>query len=130
MPFASTSLGDGRGADLPWLQATPDPVTTATWQTWIEINIRTAEEMDISEGDVVKIISSHGSIEALAYLHPGMPPDLVSVPMGQGHRAGGRYSEGRGGNVLSILAPLSDTSTGALAWAATRGRHREDRPLG
>ena len=44
IPFASASLGDGKGAPLPWLQATPDPVTTATWQTWVEINHRVAGE--------------------------------------------------------------------------------------
>ena len=120
IPFASTSLGDGSGAPLPWLQATPDPVATATWRTWVEINLRTAERMGISEGDVVSVTSPHGTIEALALPHPGMPPDVVSIPIGQGHRAGGRYAEGRGANVFSILSPLADSVTGALAWAATR----------
>ncbi|MCH7801263.1 MAG: 4Fe-4S ferredoxin, partial [Chloroflexi bacterium] len=121
IPFASTSLGDGAGAFLPWLQATPDPVTTATWRTWVEINVRVAEDMDIREGDIIKITSPQGSIEALAYPHPGMPPDVVSIPMGQGHTAGGRYAKGRGANVLSILSSsVKDSSTGALAWAATR----------
>ena len=122
IPFASASLGDGRGAPIPWLQATPDPLTTATWRTWVEINLNTAEEMHIREGDVIRITSPYASIEALAFPHPGMPPDSVSVPVGQGHTAGGRYAEGRGANVLSILSPLTDTTTGALAWAATRVR--------
>ena len=120
MPFASTSLGDGRGAPLPWLQATPDPITTVTWRTWVEISIQTAEEMDLKEGDVVKVSSPQGAIEALAFPHPAVPPGSVSIPIGQGHSAGGRYAQGRGANVLSILAPLSDNTTGALAWAATR----------
>ena len=51
----------------------------------------------------------------------GHPPDVVSIPIGQGHGAGDRYSKGRGANVLSILsADLTDGQTGALAWAATR----------
>lgn len=120
VPFVSTSLGDGRGASLPWMQATPDPITTATWQTWVEINIRTAEAKDIKEGDVIAVSSAYGRIEALAFPHPGMPPDVVSIPLGQGHQAGGRYAEGRGSNPLSILAPSMDGKTGALAWAATR----------
>ena len=119
VPFAS-SLGDGKGASLPWLQATPDPVATATWQTWVEINVKTAEEMSIGEGDIVSVTSPHGTIEALALPHPAMPPGVVSIPIGQGHRAGGRYAEGRGANVLSILASLADESGGGLAWAATR----------
>ena len=120
VPFESTSLGDGRGASLPWLQATPDPITTATWRTWVEINIRTAEELGIGEGDVIEVTSPYGTIEALAFVHPGAPPDVVSIPIGQGHSASGRYAQGRGSNVLSILSPLTDSQTGALAWAATR----------
>ena len=76
--------------------------------------------MDIDEGDIVRITSALGSIEALAFPHPGMPPDVVSVPVGQGHTAGGRFAEGRGENVLAILAPSGDSKTGALAWASTR----------
>ena len=76
--------------------------------------------MGVKEGDVVKITSSYGSIEALAFPNPATPFKVVSVPVGQGHRSGGRYAKDRGANVLSILAPGSDGETGALAWAATR----------
>jgi len=120
VPFSSTGIGEGQGAHIPWLQATPDPITTATWLTWVEINIQTAEDMDLKEGDVVRVTSPRGSVDVLAYPHPGMPPDVVAIPMGQGHRAGGRYAEGRGANVFSILSDLTDESTGALAWSATR----------
>ncbi len=123
IPFASNSMGDGGGANLPWLQATPDPVTTATWQTWVEINRRVAEERGIVEGDIIRVSSAHGSILALAFPHPGMPPDAVAIPIGQGHRAFGRYAENRGANVFNLLAPeMKDSETGALAWAATRVR--------
>ncbi len=120
IPFETTGVMDGRGADLPWLQATPDPITTATWQTWVEINMKKAEEMGIHEGDVVKVTSDQGSIEALAYPHPGISPDIVAIPVGQGHKGGGRYAKDRGANVFSILSPITETETGALAWSATR----------
>lgn len=120
VPFASSSLTDGRGAHLPWLQATPDPLTTATWRTWLEINDKKASEMDIKEGDVVRVESDHGSIEVLAYPHPAVSPEVVCIPFGQGHTEGGRFSKGRGSNVFSILAPLIDEDTGALAWAGTQ----------
>ena len=119
-PFSSTGIGEGQGAHIPWLQATPDPITSATWLTWVEINIQIAEDLHLREGDVVRVTSSRGSIEALAYPHPGIPPDVVAIPMGQGHVAGGRYAEGRGANVFSILSDLTDESSGALAWSATR----------
>ena len=119
-PFSQVGIGEGSGAHLPWMQATPDPITTATWRTWIEVNSRLAEELDIREGDVIKVTSPRGSIEALAYPHPGVPPYTVSIPFGQGHRDMGRYAKDRGANVFSILAPLTDSESGAFAWAATK----------
>ncbi|MDC0034901.1 molybdopterin-dependent oxidoreductase [Chloroflexi bacterium] len=119
-PFIST-LGDGIGASLPWLQAMPDAISTATWQTWVEINHKVAEEKGISEGDVLEIRPSNGRvIRALAMPNPAVPPDTIGIPIGQGHRDGGRYSAGRGANVLSVLDPQVDSDTGSLAWAATR----------
>ena len=120
IPFESTGLSDGRGAALPWMQATPDPISTAVWRTWVEINHRVAEEREISEGDVISIESQNGRIEALAYPSPAVPPDTVCVPVGQGHASGGRYAERRGANVYSILSPNIDGETGALAWASTK----------
>ncbi|MBM3945322.1 MAG: 4Fe-4S ferredoxin, partial [SAR202 cluster bacterium] len=130
IPFASTAFLEGQLSHIPWLQATPDPVSTATWRTWVEINRKVAQDMDIKEGDVVRITSGFGGpdveagegVTALAYPHPGVPPDVVCVPLGQGRRGGGRYSDGRGANIMSILAPRSDGESGALAWASTRVR--------
>ena len=124
MPFSSISVGDGSGAHLPWLQATPDPITTAVWRTWVEINSRVAKDMGIHEGDVIQVESSNGSITALAYPHPAISPDVVCIPFGQGHTSYGRYASNRGSNVMSILAPQTDQDTGALAWASTRVRIR------
>ena len=120
MPFETSGVADGKGAMLPWLQATPDPISTAVWSTWVEINHRVADERGISEGDVLRLESQYGSIEALAFPSPAAPPDTLCVPVGQGHSAGGRYAERRGANVYSILAPNIDAQSGALAWASTK----------
>jgi len=42
------------------------------------------------------------------------------MPVGQGHDTFTRYASGRGANPISILAPVTEATTGALAWAATR----------
>ena len=127
VPFLSNSLLDGRGAHLPWLQAAPDPMTTVTWQTWIEINSRMAREMDLKEGDVVDVVSTEGNLEAIVYPLPAIPPGVVAIPIGQGHVPGVEYAtrdgETRGANPISILAPQL-TESGSLAWGATRVRLR------
>ena len=122
LPFPSHSMGDGSDAHLPWLQATPDPITTAVWSTWVEVNPRDAESMDVREGDVVSVISPQGEIEAQVYVNPATAPGTVSVPMGQGHSSFGRYAEGTGSNVMEVLDAVSDETTGAFAWGATRVR--------
>lgn len=122
VPFATVNLGDGRNAHLPWLQGTPDPLTTATWQTWVEVNPKTAKELGLREGEVVQVESQVGSVEALVYVHPATLPDIVSIPLGQGHQHYGQWAEGRGANPLDLVVPLTDGNTGALAWAATRVR--------
>ncbi|MDP3063572.1 MAG: molybdopterin dinucleotide binding domain-containing protein, partial [Chloroflexota bacterium] len=119
-----TNIGDGRDAHLPWLQALGDPVSSIAWQTWVELNPGTAQSLGVVEGDIAEVESLYGKIEAPVYVNPAAPPDVVSIPTGQGHSAYGRYAEKRGANVMSILAPLTDEETGGLAWAATRVKLR------
>lgn len=120
--YESTGLSDGRGANQPWLQELPDPMTAVVWGSWVEINPRTADGLGIREGDLVSVESAHGAIEAPAVLFPGARPDTISVPAGQGHTNYGRYASSRGANPIRILAPIMDPSAGSLAWAATRVR--------
>ena len=122
VPFHSNSLLDGRLAAAPWAQSTPDPISSASWSTWAEINSKEAQSLGIREGDVLLIRSTSGEIEALAYPHPGVRPGVIGVPIGQGHHRSGRWAEDRGSNVLSILTGEKDSQTGALAWAATQVR--------
>jgi hypothetical protein len=51
---------------------------------------------------------------------PGIAPDIVAMPAGQGHTNFTRYASLRGTNPLAILSPMEVGATGALAWAATR----------
>lgn len=120
LPYASQALGDGSLAHLPWLQELPDPLTTAMWSTWIELHPKTAAAAGIADGDLVTVTSSHGSLDAPAVISPGIAPDAVAMPAGQGHTTFTRYASGRGSNPFSILAPSSEASTGAHAWGATR----------
>jgi anaerobic selenocysteine-containing dehydrogenase len=53
---------------------------------------------------------------------PGIAPDVVAMPVGQGHQTFTRYASGRGANPVELLAPLTEPETGTLAWAATRVR--------
>lgn len=119
-PYVTPSFGDGSQANLPWMQELPDVLTTAMWSSWVEINPKTGERLGIGQGDLVEIASQQGSLRTAAILSPGIAPDLLAMPVGQGHEDFGRFASGRGANPLAILAPVTEHETGALAWAATR----------
>ena len=120
LPYASQAFLDGSLAHLPWMQELPDPITSAMWSSWVEINPKTAERLQIAHGDLVEIRSRHGSVRAPAVLFPGLAPDVIAMPVGQGHDTFTRYASGRGANPVRILAPVAEPETGSLAWAATR----------
>lgn len=122
LPYASQAFRDGSLAHLPWMQELPDVLTSAMWSSWVEINPQTAERLNIAQGDMVEVTSQQGTVRAPAVVSPGIAPDVVAMPVGQGHDNFTRFATGRGANPLSILAPLTEPETGSLAWAATRVR--------
>ncbi len=120
LPYPSQAFFDGSLAHLPWMQELPDVLSTAMWSTWVEINSKTAERLNIRQGDLVEVASQHGKIQAAALVSPGIAPDVVAMPIGQGHEDLGRYASHRGANPVSILAPVVEQETRSVAWAATR----------
>jgi anaerobic selenocysteine-containing dehydrogenase len=122
LPFPSQAFYDGSASHLPWLQEMPDPMSTAMWSVWLEINPQTAGRLGVGDGDVVEVASAHGTVRAPAVHTPGIAPDVVAMPVGQGHETFTRYASGRGSNPVKVLAPslVPATSGTALAWAATR----------
>jgi anaerobic selenocysteine-containing dehydrogenase len=118
LPFESISLSDGRGANQPWLQEIPDPMTTARWNSWVELGVESAERLGIEDNDLVRVSSPEAELTAPAVVHPGLRPDVIAIPTGQGHRDYGRFAVGRGANVMELVAP-ADSS---LLWASTRVR--------
>ena len=120
LPYATLQFGDGSSAHLPWLQEMPDPLTSAMWSSWVEVNPQTAERLQLAQGDLVDITSSQGTVRAPVMIFPGLAPDVLAMPVGQGHETFTRYASNRGVNPIAILAPATEPETGALAWAATR----------
>jgi anaerobic selenocysteine-containing dehydrogenase len=122
LPYPSIALSDGRGANLPWLQGAPDPMTTASWGTWVELNPETADSLGVHDNDIVRVISPHGELEAPVVIYPGIRPDVVAIPVGQGHDHFGQFAQRRGSNPISLIAAITDPNSGSLAWGATRVR--------
>lgn len=103
--YEHPTLGDGSFANLPRLQELPDPMTGVMWESWVEINPKTAASLGISDGNLVEVATQHGSVRVPAVLYPAIRPDTIAMPFGQGHTAYGRYAKGRGVNAALLLSP-------------------------
>lgn len=109
------------GANKPWLQETPDPMTTVMWNSWLEINPKTAKKLGLHNDDVVRVVSPYGAVEVSVYEYPAIRPDVVAIPFGQGHTAYGRYAENRGVNPADLFGP-NFNAAGDLAFADVKVR--------
>jgi molybdopterin-containing oxidoreductase family iron-sulfur binding subunit len=118
--FPSSNLGDGRFANRPWAQELPDPISTYSWSTWVEINPATVAALGIGAADRVKIKTAAGELEAAYFASPGVPANVVAVVLGNGHVGMGRYASGRGSNPMGLLTSVTDPVSGALATYSTR----------
>ncbi len=117
--YPTVQFYDGRGANRPWMQELPDPVSKLVWNSWVELHPDTAQPLGLAQGDVVEVRSEAGTVRAPVYLYRGIRPDAVAIPIGQGHTAYGRYASGRGVNPLHLLAGRTDGRSGELAFAGT-----------
>jgi molybdopterin-containing oxidoreductase family iron-sulfur binding subunit len=121
--YPSAVLGHD-GANKPWLQELPDPVSKVCWQSWIEVNPETAERLAIEPGDVLEVQGAGGIVRAPAYVYPGIRRDTVAMAFGRGHTAYGRYARDVGANPLDALSPGFDRA-GMAAWSGSRVRVRK-----
>ena len=121
-PYLSMSMHDGSGANLPWMQELPDPLTSVVYGSWLEINPATAQELGLRDGDLVEVESPDGTVSVPVLTFPAIMPNVVAMPVGQGHSEYGRYASGRGANPIEILSSQMEPETGSLAWNATRVR--------
>jgi molybdopterin-containing oxidoreductase family iron-sulfur binding subunit len=118
--YPSPRFGDGKHSNRPWLQELPDPVSKMAWHSWVEVNPLAAERLGVEKGDVVRVRSPHGEVEAPVWIYPGIREDTVAMAMGGGHESYGRFATGMGVNAMSLLPAEAEQPSGALVHLATR----------
>ena len=115
--YPTLQFFDGRTANRPWLQELPDPITNITWGSWVEVHPETGRDLGIRNGDILLLKSSHGSVEAPAFLFHGVPRDTLAMPIGQGHTAYGRFASSEPGKPSNLFLPEIDSFCGGALWS-------------
>ncbi len=120
MVVPSSRHYDGRGANKAWLHETPDPMTQIVYDSWVEVAAETAGRLGITTGDVVRVLSPHGRVEAPAWVSETLHAGVVAMPLGLGHTEYGRFAKGVGVNPVALLPGDPDPASGGLAWLVAR----------
>ncbi len=108
--------------NYPWAQEMYLVMHGAGWTNFAEMNSRTAQGLKIKDGDMVWVESAYGRIKVKARVFEGIHPGVVSIAVGQGHRAEGEWSQGIGVNPNEIIGVDYDRLSGQSALFNTRVR--------
>ena len=90
------------------------------WMNFVEMNSRTASNLGIRDGEMVWVESSVGRVEVRARVIEGIHPQVVSIAIGQGHYADGRWQQGIGVNPNEIIGVDYDRLSGQSSFFNTR----------
>src|SRR5690606_21298478 len=122
--YPSYRFYDGALANRPWLQELPDPISKISWNSWVEVNPETAEQLGLVEGGIAEVATPYGSVELPVWPHPGVRPDTIAIQLGQGHEALGRYAQNRGVNAAHLIGAEVEQPSGGLVWQQVRASLR------
>ena len=118
------TIGNGIGANLPWLQESLAVHVKEAWDSWLEIHPETAHQMGIRDGDSVWVESPKNQVMVRARLYSGMRTGVVCMPVGQGHTASGRWAKDRGVDPSDLIVSVNDPGEGFGIREKTRVRIR------
>lgn len=119
--FPSPLLGDGRHANIPWAQELPDPISTYTWTSWVELHPKAVAKLGLGERDLVQVAVGGKLVKLGYFASPGVREDSVALVLGNGRKVG-HYAKGRGVDAMSLLSSSVDAASGALAWYGARAK--------
>jgi Fe-S-cluster-containing dehydrogenase component/anaerobic selenocysteine-containing dehydrogenase len=102
---------DGRHANNAWLNELPDPMTKIVWDNAAHFSPKTAADLGLKSGDLVELAAAGKPAQKItiaAWIQPGQADGSVTVYLGWGRTAAGRYGTGKGFDVnpLRSLAAM------------------------
>ncbi len=118
----SSRYYDGRSANKVWLHEAPDPMTQVVYGSWVEVPAETARGLGVQSGDVLRVESPHGAIEAPAFVSETLVAGTVAIPTGLGHTAYGRFAQGLGQSPYTLLPAEPAAASGGRRWLGVRVR--------
>jgi len=95
-------LYDGRFANNAWLQECPKPITKLTWDNALMIAASTAEQLGVTNGDIVALTVGTRTLDVPIWIVPGHASGAATLHIGYGRERVGRVGDGVGVNAYAI----------------------------
>lgn len=106
--YEKVSMGDGRSANNAWIQEMPDPISTVTWDNYLNVGPSFAADLGLKANDVVVVKTAQGSAELPVNIQPGLVKGVVTVAVGYGRTAAGKVGNKVGLNAYSLTKFTGD----------------------
>lgn len=107
--FENMMMGDGRYANNPFLQETPEPISKVCWDNFLAISKKYAEEQGWSEYDVIEVKVGDQSVKLPLLYQPGQPYGSVSIALGYGRTKAGNKHCNVGENAFPFISFNGET---------------------
>ncbi|MCH7409004.1 TAT-variant-translocated molybdopterin oxidoreductase [Belliella sp. DSM 111904] len=119
--YTKIGIGNGTFANNPWLQEMSDPISKATWDNYLTVSQKWANDngLKMFEGATQKAKLTVGdkSVIVPVLVQPGQANGTVGLALGYGRTKAGRVANGVGVNAYELLS-LKD---GFVNFAVTEG---------
>jgi anaerobic selenocysteine-containing dehydrogenase len=113
------TFGNG-SQNYPWAQEIFLPMQGVGWVSPAEVNSETARSLDLRDRDEVWVESPFGKIRTRIKVSEGVHPEIVCIPLGQGHTSYGKWQKGIGCNPNEVIGIDFDILSGQSAFFNTR----------
>ncbi len=93
------ALWDGTHANNLWALELPNPMTKLVWDNAALISPATSRALGVKNGQMLRISKGDAKVEVPAWIVPGHADNCVTLTLGWGRTAAGRYGNGKGFDV-------------------------------
>ncbi len=100
--YSSVALGDGSDGNNSWLLEMPDPISTVTWDNYLNIGPQYAKVLGVETNDVVLVKNENSSFEIPVFVQPGIAKGVVTMALGYGRTATGKVGNHVGVNGFRV----------------------------
>ncbi len=123
--YTTVQMGDGKFANVSWLQELPDVVTKIVWDNYLSVSIATAQKEHLKEGEIVEITVGQASVKVPVHVQPGQADEVLGLAIGYGQKNIGKVGSNIGIDAFELAQFVNGKAvySGLAATMKKTGEH-------